>query len=54
LAEELVKQGAEVIVTTRSPATIPGVSKVISGIDVQDNLCGNKLVEGLQVISYNY
>lgn len=47
ITEELVKQGAEVIVTTRAPVDIKG-AKVISGIDVQDNSCGTKLVAGLQ------
>jgi len=43
LAKELVFQGANVIVTTRAPASIEGV-QVIDGIDVQDNKCGAKLV----------
>lgn len=47
ITEELVRQGAEVIVTTRAPQDIPGVSKVISGIEMQDNDCGTKLVNGL-------
>ena len=46
LTEELVKQGANVFITSRAPTNIPGV-KVITGIDVQDNSCGTKLVEAL-------
>eukprot|EP00798_Chlamydomonas_sp_ICE-L_P007846 gene7846-1051_t len=47
LVEELVSKGAKVIVTTRQPADIPGVLKVISGIEVTDNTCGEALVKGL-------
>jgi len=47
LTEELVRQGADVVVTSRSPVDIPGVSKVISGIDVTDNSCGDKLATAL-------
>ena len=46
IVEELIKQGAEVIVTSRTPATVPG-ARVIDGIDVQDNASGNKLVAAL-------
>lgn len=47
ITTELVSQGAKVIVTTRAPATIPGVMQVIDGIDVQDNNCGVKLIKDL-------
>ena len=47
LSEELAAQGAKVYVTSRQPATIPGTT-VIPGIDVQDNSCGQKLVEALK------
>lgn len=46
IVQELVKQGAEVIVTSRSPATIPGAT-VVAGIEVQDNECGSKLTKAL-------
>jgi NAD(P)-dependent dehydrogenase (short-subunit alcohol dehydrogenase family) len=47
IVDELVKQGARVVVTTRTPTTIPGVERVIPGIDVTDNNCGEVLVKGL-------
>ena len=47
IVEELVAQGADVVVTTRSPTDIPGVSQVVSGIDVTDNKSGEKLVAAL-------
>lgn len=47
ITEELVKQGADVIVTTRSPAEIPGVSQVISGIEMTANDCGKKVASAL-------
>ena len=39
--------GAEVIVTSRTPATIAGAKSVISGIEVTDNKCGEKLAQEL-------
>jgi len=47
IVQELVKQGAKVIVTSRNPATISGVAQVVDGIDVQDNEAGPKLVKAL-------
>lgn len=47
ITEELVKQGAKVIITSRAPATIEGV-KVISGIEMQDNKSGELLAEALK------
>lgn len=47
IANELVKVGAKVIVTTRAPATIPGVSQVIDGIEVTDDNCGDLLASKL-------
>src|SRR4051812_21709725 len=47
IVTELVKQGARVIITTRNPTTVPGVEKVVSGIDVTDNNCGVLLVKEL-------
>ena len=47
ITQELVKQQAVVIVTSRSPASIPGVAEVIDGIDVQDNNCGSILTNAL-------
>jgi len=46
ISQEYVRQGAVVYVTTRQPTNIPNV-KVIPNIDVQDNACGEKLVEFL-------
>ena len=46
IAEELVRQGAEVIITSRKPTTIKG-AKVISGIEMTDNSCGNMLAASL-------
>ena len=48
ITNELVKQGAKVIVTSRTPATIPGVERVVDGIEVSDNKCGEKLAEALK------
>lgn len=48
ITNELVKQGAKVIVTSRSPAAIPGVERVISGIEMTDNACGTKLADALK------
>lgn len=47
ITNELVKCGAKVIVTTRAPASIPGVLKVIDGIEVTDDNCGNILASKL-------
>jgi short-subunit dehydrogenase len=46
ITKELITQGANVFVTTRSPAVIPGAT-VIDGIDVQDNQLASKLVKAL-------
>lgn len=47
IVQELIKQGAHVIVTSRSPATVAGAT-VIAGVEVQDNDCGPKLAKALQ------
>jgi NAD(P)-dependent dehydrogenase (short-subunit alcohol dehydrogenase family) len=47
LAQELIKQGAKVIVTSRAPFTLQG-ARVIDGIDVTDNNCGSALVNALK------
>ena len=50
IAKELISQGAKVIVTTRSSmckGCLPGVHKIISGVDVTDDACGAALVAGL-------
>jgi NAD(P)-dependent dehydrogenase (short-subunit alcohol dehydrogenase family) len=47
IANEMVKQGARVIITTRTPMSIPNM-QVISGIEVTDNEAGNKLAEALK------
>lgn len=54
IVNELVSQGARVIVTTRSPTSIPGVEKVISGIDVTDNSCGEQLAKDLSGMKVDY
>jgi NAD(P)-dependent dehydrogenase (short-subunit alcohol dehydrogenase family) len=46
IAKELMKIGAETIITTRAPFSMEGVN-VIDGIDVVDKECGEKLVKGL-------
>jgi NAD(P)-dependent dehydrogenase (short-subunit alcohol dehydrogenase family) len=48
IVQELVKQGAHVIVTSRSPAKIEGVAQVIDGIDVVANDCGQKIANALK------
>ena len=47
VTEELVKQGAKVIVTTRAPTEIPGVKQVISGIEMTDDACGKMIADAL-------
>jgi NAD(P)-dependent dehydrogenase (short-subunit alcohol dehydrogenase family) len=54
IVTELVSQGARVFITTRSPAEIPGVEKVISGIDVADNNCGEVLIKALAGTKIDY
>lgn len=46
----LLISGAEVIITTRAPLKepIPGVARVIDGIEVTDNKCGDKLAAALK------
>lgn len=46
IANELVRQGAHVIITTRQPAHLPGIQEV-SDIDVTDDSCGKKLADAL-------
>lgn len=47
ITKELVSQGAEVIISTRAPTEVEGVSQIISGIDVTENDCGEKLAKAL-------
>lgn len=47
IVEELKAVGANVIVSVRSPCQMDGV-EVISGIDVTDNGCGDKLAKALK------
>lgn len=47
ISKELIKQGARVYITTRSPFQLNGATGIIDGIDVQDDKCGDKLVKGL-------
>ena len=47
ITQELVAQGAEVIIASRQPVDIPGVTQVITGIDVTDNNAGADLVKQL-------
>lgn len=47
ISKELIKQGAKVYITTRSPFELSGAAGIIDGIDVQDDKCGDKLVKGL-------
>lgn len=54
IVQELVNQSARVIVTTRTPLIIPGVERVISGIDVIDDKCGDLLVAGLAGLKIDY
>eukprot|EP01127_Copromyxa_protea_P022104 TRINITY_DN7797_c0_g1_i1.p2 TRINITY_DN7797_c0_g1~~TRINITY_DN7797_c0_g1_i1.p2 ORF type:complete len:271 (-),score=50.12 TRINITY_DN7797_c0_g1_i1:20-832(-) len=46
LAQELVLGGATVYITSRDPVTLPDIT-TISGIDVSEDACGEKLVEKL-------
>lgn len=47
ITQELVAQGAHVIITSRNDVKIEGVKRVITGLDVMDNECGTKLAEAL-------
>eukprot|EP00798_Chlamydomonas_sp_ICE-L_P017390 gene17390-23692_t len=47
IVEELLAQGSKVIVTTRKPTEIPGVYKVISGVEATDDKVGDVLCKGL-------
>lgn len=49
ITKELVKQGANVVITSRSPFSMEGVT-VVSDIDVQDNDCGKKLADKLKAL----
>ena len=48
VTKELIECGANVIVTTRAPADIPGVKTVVSGIEMTDDNCGDKLAKELK------
>lgn len=47
IATEAIAQGANVYITSRKEADIPGVKGVITGIDVTDNSCGDELAAAL-------
>mmetsp|Transcript_352 Transcript_352/g.693 ORF Transcript_352/g.693 Transcript_352/m.693 type:complete len:282 (-) Transcript_352:410-1255(-) len=48
ITKELVAQGAKVVATCRTTAPeVEGLHKVVKGIDVTDNKCGDKLVQAL-------
>jgi len=49
ITKELVSKGANVVITTRSPFSMPGVT-VVDDIDVQDNSCGKKLADKLNAL----
>jgi NAD(P)-dependent dehydrogenase (short-subunit alcohol dehydrogenase family) len=46
IAKELLNIGAEVIITTRSPADVPGTT-CISGVELTDNSCGTKVADAV-------
>lgn len=48
VTKELVDCGANVIVTTRAPADIPGVKTLVSGVEMTDDECGVKLAKELK------
>ena len=48
MTKELVDCGANVIVTTRAPADIPGVKTLVSGVEMTDDECGTKLAKELK------
>mmetsp|Transcript_29359 Transcript_29359/g.41876 ORF Transcript_29359/g.41876 Transcript_29359/m.41876 type:complete len:328 (+) Transcript_29359:80-1063(+) len=48
ITQELIRQKANVYITSRNPADIPGIKSVITGIDVTDNNCGKLLVDALK------
>lgn len=50
IVQELINQKANVIVTSRTKADVPGSLKVIDGIDVTDNKVGDRLIEELQTL----
>lgn len=47
IVDELIANGAKVVVTTRASCVIPGAHQVISGIELTDNKCGAALVKAL-------
>ena len=46
-----MRVGANVYITSRNSVDIPGVKKVITGVDVTDNKCGVPLVAALGATS---
>jgi NAD(P)-dependent dehydrogenase (short-subunit alcohol dehydrogenase family) len=50
IVEELVSLEANVYVTSRKPATMPGVKAVIDGIEVTDDKCGDLLADKLKKV----
>lgn len=47
ITDELTKQGANVIITTRARVDVPGVSQVVDGVEVTDDNCGEVLASKL-------
>lgn len=47
IAKELIEQGAQVYITSRKPFNLQGAAGVITGVDVQDNNCGNIFVKAM-------
>jgi len=47
ISKEFLRQGANVIITSRTPASIEGI-QVIDGIEVQNYDCSKKLVNDLK------
>ena len=48
ISKEFIEQGAQVYITSRSPFKLAGAAGIINGIDVQDNKCGEILVQALK------
>ena len=47
IAKELISQGAQVFITSRSPFNLTGAAGVICGIDVQDKNCGANFIKAM-------
>lgn len=48
ISQELIFQGAIVFVTSRTPFELKGACGVITGVDVQSDVCGDVIVKGLK------